>query len=205
MFASPGPKGVPPPPPPPPPPPLPPSTTTIIPDEVIVAYGDGHGYLFSTVFELVGEYLNANSYVLVGTATRVRLHGRTSQALHDEIMAIGAPFDLVLTDLGEGEIMDFFLARCRHIVSCTIDAPKVTRIGRSFLDRCMSLHSLDTSGLTSVTHIGSSFLYRCTSLHSLDTSGLTSVTHIGPSFLYGCMSLLAPPTVDEILGRGRGR
>ena len=139
---SPGPKGVP-----------PPSTTTIIPDEVIVAYGDGHGYLFSTVFELVSDYLNANSYVLVGTATRVRLHGRTSRALHDEIMAIGAPFDLVLTDLGEGEIMDWFLANCRHIVSCTIDAPKVTDIGFCFLGGCTSLHSLDTSGLTSVTHI----------------------------------------------------
>ena len=186
MFASPGPKGVPPPP--PPPPPLPPSTTTlraprsattIIPDEVIVAYGDGHGFLFSSVFELVGDYLHANSYVLVGTATRVRLHGRTSRALRHEIMAIGAPFDLVLTDLGEGEITDRFLADCRQIVSCTIDAPNVTRIG-------------------------SWFLSRCTSLHSLDTSGLTSVTHIGALFLDGCTSLLAPPTVDEILSRGRG-
>ena len=129
MFASPGPKGVPP----PPPPPLRPSTTTIIPDEVIVAYGDGHGYLFSSVFELVDDYLNANFYVLVGTATRVRLHGRTSQALHDEIMAIGAPFDLVLTDLGERKIMGWFLCGCGHIVSCSIDAPKVTHIGEGFL------------------------------------------------------------------------
>ena len=122
---SPRPKGVPPPPP-------PPSTTTVI-SEAIVAYGDGHGYLRPSVFELVGDYLKRNFYILVGTATRVRLHGRTSQALHDEIMAIGAPFDLVLTDLGEGEIMDWFLCGCGHIVSCSIDAPKVTHIGEGFL------------------------------------------------------------------------
>ena len=137
---SPGPKGA------------PRSASTLI-AEVIVAYGDGHGYLRRSVFDLVGDFLKPNFYVLVGTATRVRLHGRTSRALHDEIMAIGAPFDLVLTDLGEGEIMDWFLANCRHIVSCTIDAPKVTDIGFCFLGGCTSLHSLDTSGLTSVTHI----------------------------------------------------
>ena len=165
-----------------------------------------------------------NYFTLVGTATRVPLHGTTSEALHLEIMAIGAPFNLVLTFLREGEIMNDFLEHCEHLVSCTIHAPEVTRIGDNFLGDCTSLASFDTSGLTSVTAIGGYFLGGCTSLASFDTSGLTSVTAIGIGFLAwcsslasfdtsgltsvtaigvgflgGCTSLLAPPTVEAII------
>ena len=189
MFASPGPKGAPPP---------PPSTKNIA--EAIATYGAGHGHLWPALVEHVGAYLGPwNYFTLVGTATRVPLHGTTSEALHLEIMAIGAPFQLVLTDLREGEIMDEFLFDCGHLVSCTIHAPEVTRIGDNFLAGCTSLASFDTSGLISVTAIGEVFLAHCTSLASFDTSGLTSVTAIGGSFLAGCTSLLAPPTVEAII------
>ena len=104
-------------------------------------------------------------------------------------MAIGAPFHLVLTDLGEGDIMESFLRGCKHVVSCCIHSPKITRIENYFLLDCTSLSSFDTSGLTSVKTIGYGFLYGCTSLPSFDTSGLTSVTTIGFSFLDGCTSL----------------
>ena len=82
-----------------------------------------------------------NYFTLVGTATRVPLHGTTSEALHTEVMGIGAPFNLVLTDLVEGEIVDKFLRGCIHLVSCTIHAPEVTRIGDCFLYGCTSLVS----------------------------------------------------------------
>ena len=118
-------------------------------------------------------------------------------------MAIGAPFNLVLTDLVEGEIVDKFLRGCIHLVSCIIHAPEVTRIGGHFLVECKSLASFDTSGLTSVTAIGGSFLGGCESLASFDISGLTSVTAIGDrpfggDFLDCCTSLPATPTVEAI-------
>ena len=170
------------------------------------------------------QYLQRNCFTpLIGDATLVPLRGTTSRALHDEIMAIGGPFHLVLTDLGEGDIMESFLKGCKHVVSCSIHAPKITRIGDFFLLGCTSLSSFDTSGLTSVTtiavdflggctllssfdtsgltsvtRIGNGFLQGCTSLSSFDTSGLTSVTRIGPRFLGGCVLLFTKPTVGDI-------
>ena len=126
-------------------------------EEVIAAYGAGQGSLLQPVLERVAEYLVPHSYTLVGTTTRVPLHGKTSKALHTEIMAIGAPFDLVLTDLDEEEISDDFLEKCKHLVSISIHAPKVTKIGSLFLGDCTSLSCFDTSGLTSVTTIGEGF------------------------------------------------
>ena len=127
--------------------------------DATVAFGDGHGALLMPIERRIVQYLQRNCYTpLIGDATLVPLHGTTSRALHDEVMAIGAPFHLVLTDLGEGDIMDGFLKRCKHVVSCSIHAPKITRIGFFFLRECTSLSSFDTSGLTSVTTIGSYFL-----------------------------------------------
>ena len=137
-------------------------------------------YLPLPTVRLVAAYLQRNFYTpLTGDPTPVPLRGTTSRALHDEIMAIGRPFHLVLTDLGEGDIMDGFLDGCKHVVLCYIHALKITRIGFSFLRGCTSLSSIETTGLTSVKTIGYNFLGGCTSLSSFDTSGLTSVTTIG--------------------------
>ena len=105
-------------------------------------------------------------------------------------MAIRALFHLVLTDLGEGEIMKGFLHDCKHVVSCCIYAPKITHIESYFLRGCTSLSSFDTSGLTSVTTIGVGFLDGCSSLSSFDTSGLKSVTTIGHKFLSRVLTAL---------------
>ena len=138
-----------------------------------VAFGAGYGALLVPIERRIAQYLQRNCYTsLIGDATLVPLRGTTSRALHDEVMALGAPFHLVLTDLGEGEIMERFLKGCTHVVSCSIHSPKITRIGLRFLYGCTSLSSFDTSGLTSVTTIGDGFLGRCTSLSSFDTSGL---------------------------------
>ena len=158
--------------------------------DATAAFGAGHGALLVPIERRIVQYLQRNCYTpLIGDATLVPLRGTTSRALHDEIMAIGAPFHLVLTDLGEGDIMESFLKGCKHVVSCCIHSPKITRIGNYFLRDCTSLSSFDTSGLTSVTTIGGGFLDGCTSLSSFDTSGLTSVTTIGSDFLEGCTSL----------------
>ena len=158
--------------------------------DATAAFGAGHGALLVPIERRIVQYLQRNCYTpLIGDATLVPLRGTTSRALHDEIMAIRAPFHLVLTDLGEGDIMMCFLQSCKHVVSCSIHSPKITRIDYGFLGGCTSLSSFDTSGLTSVTTIGDGFLHGCTSLPSFDTSGLTSVTTIGYSFLYGCTSL----------------
>ena len=116
------------------------------------------------------QYLQRNYYTpLIGDATLVPLRGTTSRALHDEIIAIGAPFHLVLTDLGEGDIMDGFLRDCKHVVSCSIHVPKITTFGDTFVRGCTSLSSFDTSGFTSVTTIGHTFLANCTSLFAQPT------------------------------------
>ena len=138
--------------------------------DATVAFGAGYGALLVPIERRIVQYLQRNCYTpLIGDATLVPLRGTTSQALHDEIMAIGTPFHLVLTDLGEGDIMVRFLQDCKHVVSCSIHAPKITRIGSSFLAACTSLSSFDTSGLTSVTTIGSFFLDGCTSLFAKPT------------------------------------
>ena len=126
-----------------------------------VAFAAGYGTLLVPIQRRIAQYLQRNCYTpLFGDATFVPLHGTTSRALHDEVMAIRAPFHLVLTDLGEGDIMNGFLADCIHVVSCSIYAPNITTIGSSFLVGCTSLSSFDTSGLTSVTTIGDRFLNR---------------------------------------------
>ena len=133
------------------------STTTI--RDATVAFGAGHGALVVPIERRIVQYLQRNCYTpLIGDVTLVPLRGTTSRALHDEILAIGGPFHLVLTDLGEEDIMDGYLKGCQHVVSCSIHAPKITRIGDFFLLGCTSLSSFDTSGLTSVTTIGSGFL-----------------------------------------------
>ena len=146
--------------------------------DATVAFGAGYDALLVPIERRIVQYLQRNWYTpLIGDATLVPLRGTTSRALHDEIMAIGAPFHLVLTDLGEGNIMNGFLRDCKHVVSCSIH-------------QCRAL--------SKITTIGPSFLAGCTSLSSFDTSGLTSVTYIGDYFLDGCTSLRAKPTVDEI-------
>ena len=117
----------------------------------IVAFGAGHGTLLEVIEKGVAKYLVHNFYTLVGTTTPVPLRGTTSRALHDEIMTIRAPFDLVLTDLAEEKIMDGFLYGCEHLVSCSIHTPKITTMGWFFLHECRSLTSLVTSGLISDT------------------------------------------------------
>ena len=103
--------------------------------DAIVAFGAGYGALLLPIERRIVQYLQRNYYTpLTGDATLVPLRGTTSRALHDEIMAIGAPFHLVLTDLGEGDIMDSFLAGCKHVVSCYIHAPKITTIGHTTTD-----------------------------------------------------------------------
>ena len=195
--------------------------------DATVAFGAVYGALLVPIERRIVQYLQRNYYTpLIGDNTPVPLLGTTSRALHDEIMAIGAPFHLVLTDLGEGDIMNSFLQGCKHVVSCSIHAPKITRIsssclrdctsltsfdtsgltsvttiGDAFLDGCTLLSSFDTSGLTSVTTVGNGFLVGCTSLSSLDTSGLISVKTIGYDFLARCTSLIAKPTVDDIYHR----
>ena len=160
--------------------------------DATVTFGAGYGALLVPIQRRIVQYLQRNCYTpLIGDATPVPLRGTTSRALHDEVMAIGVPFRLVLTDFGEGDITDGFLAGCKHVVSCTIHAPKITRIGTCFLYNCTSLSSFDTSGLTSVTTIRNNFLVGCTSLSSFDTSGLTSVTTIGFFFVVECTSLLS--------------
>ena len=158
--------------------------------DATVAFGDGHGALDVPIERRIAQYLQRNRYTpLIVDAPLVPLHGTTSQALHDEVMAIRVPFHLVLTDLGEGNIMESFLKGCKHVVSCFIYAPNITYTGSSFLSDCTSLLSFNTSGLTSVTTIGGRFLYGCTSLSSFDTSGLTSVTTIANTFICDCTSL----------------
>ena len=158
--------------------------------DATVAFGAGHGSLIVPIERRIAQYLHRNCYTpLIAHATPVPLFGTTSRALHNEIMAIGTPFHLVLTNLGEGGITKGFLEDCKHVLSCSIYAPKITHIGSSFLGGCISLLSFDTSGLTSVTTIGDTFLVGCTSLSSFDTSGLTSVTTIGNGLLHGCTSL----------------
>ena len=127
--------------------------------DATVTFGAGYGALLVPIERRIAQYLLRNCYTpLTGDATPVPLRGTTARALHDEVMAIGAPFHLVLMDLGEGDIMDGFLAGCKHVVSCSIHAPKITHIGNKFLGGCTSLSSVDTSGLTSVTTIGDYFL-----------------------------------------------
>ena len=90
--------------------------------DATVAFGAGYSALLVPIERRIAQYLQRNYYTpLIGDATPVPLLGTTSQALHDEIMAIGAPFHLVLTDLGEEwDIMDGFLEGCKHVVSCSI-------------------------------------------------------------------------------------
>ena len=108
--------------------------------DATVTFGAGYGDLPLPIHRRIVQYLHRNCYTpLIGDATLVPLRGTTSRALHDEVMAIGAPFNLVLTDLGEGDIMDGFLEGCKHVVSCSIHAPKITRIGYGFLVGCTSL------------------------------------------------------------------
>ena len=127
--------------------------------DATVAFGAGYGALVVPIERRIVQYLQRNCYTsLIGDATLLPLRSTTSRALHDEIMAIGGPFHLVLTDLGEGDIMESFLKDCKHVVSCSIHAPNITRIGFCFLNGCTSLSSFDTSGLTSVTTIGDAFL-----------------------------------------------
>ena len=93
----------------------------------IVTFGEGYGALLVPIERRIAQYLQRNCYTpLIGDATLVPLRGTTSRALHDEIMAIGGPFHLVLTDLGEGDIMESFLKGCKHVVSCSIHSPKIT-------------------------------------------------------------------------------
>ena len=158
--------------------------------DATVTFGAEYGALLVPIERRIAHYLQRNCYTpLIGAVTPVPLRGTTLPSLHDEVMAIKAPFHLVLTDLGEGNIMDGFLRNCIHVVSCSIFAPKITRIGSSFLRDCTSLSSFDTSGLKSVTTIADDFIGRCTSLSSFDTSGLTSVTTIGGYYLLDCTSL----------------
>ena len=141
--------------------------------DATVVFGAGHGALLVPIARRIVQYLQHNCYTpLIGNAILVPLRGTTSRALHDEIMAIGVPFHLMLTDLGKLDVMESFLEGCTHVVSCSIYSPKITRIGLCFLYGCTSLSSFDTSGLTSVTTIGFAFLSKCTSLSSFDTSGL---------------------------------
>ena len=133
------------------------SLTTI--RDASVSFGAGYGALLLPIERRIAQYLQRNCYTpLIGAVTPGPLHGTTSRALHDEVMAIRAPFHLVLMDLGEGDIMKDFLRNCIHVVSCSIFAPKITRIGHSFLRGCTFLSSFDTSGLASVTTIGHTFL-----------------------------------------------
>ena len=123
--------------------------TTVL--HAIVAFGAGHGPLLEVVEKCITQYLVRNYYTVVGTTTPVSLRGTTSETLHKEIMAIRAPFDLVLTDLGEGKTMDMFLYNCEHLVTCSIHVPNRTRMGWFFLEECRSLTSLVTSGLIADT------------------------------------------------------
>ena len=120
--------------------------TSIIRDATVV-FGAAHGTLLVPIKRRIAQYLQPNCYtLLIGDVTPVPLRGTTSRALHKEIMTIRAPFHLVLTDLGEGDIMYGFLHDCKHVVSCCIQAPNITCIEPFFLRGCNSLSSFDTSG-----------------------------------------------------------
>ena len=84
---------------------------------------------------------------LIGDDTPVHLLSTTSRALHDEIMAIGAPFHLVLTELGEGKIMEgFFLVGGKSwTVSC-----KAANTSCRALFMCRRLRALGASSLVDV-------------------------------------------------------
>ena len=64
--------------------------------DATVAFGAGYGTIPTLPLPIHGrivQYLQHNCYTpLIGNATLVPLRGTTSRALHDEIMAIGAPF-----------------------------------------------------------------------------------------------------------------
>ncbi len=95
--------------------------------DVTVAFGAGYGTLLVPIERRITQYLQRNCYTpLIGAVTPVPLRGTTLPSLHEEVMAIRTPFHLVLTDLGEGNIMDGFLRNCIHVVSCSIFAPKIT-------------------------------------------------------------------------------
>ena len=73
--------------------------------DATVVFGAVYGALLVPIQRRIAQYLQHNCYtLLIGDATLVPLRGTTSRALHDEIMAIGAPFHLVLMDLGKGDI-----------------------------------------------------------------------------------------------------
>ena len=89
--------------------------------DATVTFGAEYGALLVPIQRRIVQYLQRNCYTpLIGDATPVPLRGKTSHALHDEILVIGAPFHLELMDLGEGDIMDGFLKGCKHVVSCSI-------------------------------------------------------------------------------------
>ena len=84
--------------------------------DATVAFGAVYGALLVPIQRRIVQYLQRNYYTpLIGDATLVPLRGTTSRALHDEVMAIGVPFRLVLTDFGEGDIMEGFLESCKHV------------------------------------------------------------------------------------------
>ena len=68
--------------------------------DATVAFGDGYSALVQPIERRIAQYLQRNRYTpLIVDAPPVPFRGTTSQALHDEVTAIGVPFHLVLTDL----------------------------------------------------------------------------------------------------------
>ena len=68
--------------------------------DATVAFGAGHGALLMPMERRIAQYLRCNYYMPQNRSGRavtpVPLLGTTSQALHDEVMAIRAPFHLVV-------------------------------------------------------------------------------------------------------------
>ena len=91
---------------------------------------------------------------------------------------------------GVTAILSSFLQECISLHTVDLSGwSNVTRIDYGFLANCHALRTLDLSGCHNVTQVGAYFLANCYALQALDLSGWSNVTQVGEYFLANCIAL----------------